>query len=122
MARLDHAISGLRYLTPGVSQSAAAHPAILGRGTRGAYIRRQSSPSNRAASCDPDRRITPSLTGGHLNVPPSNRFQISTRPVPSYTSSFTRSLRFERNTKTVPLNGSCVSDALTARFDQQRAG
>ena len=65
------------------SQSAAAHPATLGRGTRGAYIRRQSSPSNRAASCAPDSRITPSLTGGHLNVPPSSRFQISTRPVPS---------------------------------------
>src|SRR3954451_15308259 len=83
------------------------HPATLGRGTLGAYIRRQSSPSNRAASCDPDRRITPSQTGGHLNVLPSSRFQISTRPVPSYTSSFTRSARFERNTKTVPLNGSC---------------
>src|SRR4051794_20184153 len=107
MARLDHVISGLRHLTPGVSQSAAAHPAILGRGTRGAYIRRQSRPSNRAANCDPDRRITPSLTGGHLNVPPSRRFQISTSPVPSYTSSLTRSARFERNTKTVPLNGSC---------------
>ena len=65
------------------SQLAAAHPATLGRGTLGAYMRRQSIPSNRAASCAPDRRITPSLTGGHLNVPPSSRFQISTRPVPS---------------------------------------
>jgi hypothetical protein len=55
------------------------------------------------------------VTGGHLNVPPSNRFQISTRPVPSYTSSFTRSLRFERNTKTVPLNGSCCRIDCTVR-------
>ena len=54
MTRLDHAIGGLQPLEQRVSQSAAEparrvggdHPATLGRGTLGAYIRRQSSPSN----------------------------------------------------------------------------
>jgi hypothetical protein len=30
--------------------------------------------------CTPDSRITPSLIAGHLNLAPSSRFQISTRP------------------------------------------
>jgi hypothetical protein len=54
-----------------------------GRAIRGACTRRQSNPSNNAANCAPDNRITLSLIAGHLNRAPSSRFQISTRPVPS---------------------------------------
>ena len=60
-----------------------SQPASCGRLIRGAYTRRQSSPSNNAASCAADNRITPSLIAGHLNFAPSSRFQISTKPVPS---------------------------------------
>ena len=61
----------------------AAQPATCGRLIRGAYTRLQSSPSNNAANCAADSRMTPSLIAGHLNLAPSSRFQISTRPVPS---------------------------------------
>jgi hypothetical protein len=42
-----------------------------------AHWRRQFN----AASCAADSRMTPSLIAGHLNLAPSSRFQIGTRPV-----------------------------------------
>src|SRR6185437_5920655 len=46
-----------------------AQPATCGRLILGAYTRRQSRPSNNAANCAADSRITPSLITGHLNFP-----------------------------------------------------
>ena len=43
-------------------------------------VEQASRPSNSATSCAADRRITPSLIAGHLNLAPSSRFQISTKP------------------------------------------
>src|SRR5262249_16284463 len=56
-----------------------AQPASCGRLIRGAYTRRQSSPSNSAASGAVDSRISPSLIAGHLKLDPSSRFQTNTR-------------------------------------------
>src|SRR6185312_15204721 len=50
-----------------------AQPATCGRLILGAYTRLQSSPSNSAANCAADSRMTPSLTAGHLNLAPSSR-------------------------------------------------
>ena len=63
--------------------SRAAYCAVFGRPRRGTCIRDQSSPSNNAASCAADSRITPSVTGGQRKAPLSSRFQISTRPLPA---------------------------------------
>ena len=75
-----------------------AYCATFGRPRRGTCTRDQSSPSNSAASCAADNRITPSLIGGHLNAEASSRFQTRTSPLPSQTRSFTlsaRSLKYE---------------------------
>ena len=50
-----------------------AYPATSGRRARSGRTSRQSSPSNSAASCADDIRITPSRTCGQTNLPPSSR-------------------------------------------------
>ena len=57
------------------------HPASAGRRVRSGRTSRQSSPSNNAANCAGDNRITPSRTPGQTNLPPSRRLCASTRPV-----------------------------------------
>src|ERR1700678_1207934 len=83
------------------------------RVTSRACCRDQSIPSTSAANCPDVSRITPSVTGGHRNAPCSSCLQNSTRPEPYQTEIFTRSVRFERNTKIVPENGSSPSVLLT---------
>ena len=95
------------------SISHSSYDVAVGRVTSCACRRDQSIPSTSAASCADVSRITPSVTGGHRNAPCSSRFQYNTRPEPSQTKIFTRSVRFERNTKTVPENGSFPSVSLT---------
>jgi hypothetical protein len=60
---------------PGLSHCANPdiQPASCGRLIRGAYTRRQSSPSNSATSCAADNRITPSLIAGHHRIPSLHR-------------------------------------------------
>jgi hypothetical protein len=91
----------------------SSHDVAADRVTSRACCRDQSIPSTSAANCADVSRITPSVTGGHRNAPCSSCFQNSTRPEPYQTEIFTRSVRFERNTKIVPENGSSPSVLLT---------
>jgi hypothetical protein len=57
------------------------------------------------------------VVAGDRNAPCSSRFQYNTGPELSQTKIFTRSVRFERNTKTVPENGS-FSERLAHQGDK----
>ena len=50
-----------------------SHSAAVGRGTRRAITRRQSSPSTSASNWARDSRITPSCTAGQVKLPCSRR-------------------------------------------------
>ena len=96
------------------SKNHSSHDVAVGRLTSRACRRDQSMPSTNAASCADVSRITPSVTGGHRNAFCSSRFHNSTRPEPSHATIFILSARFERNTKSVPENGSCPSVSRTS--------
>ena len=68
--------------------------------------RAQDFRQSRAASCEADSRMTPSLIGGQRNAPSSRRFQYKISPDPSQAKIFNRSARFERKRKIAPENGS----------------
>src|SRR5579864_150261 len=117
-----HGRSGFDHIPGSTGRSFSASDSIC-RGTqrvafgfaiRGTCTRDQSSPSTRAANCAGDRRITPSVIGGQRKEPCSSRFQISTKPLPSHTSSLIRSARRLRNTSTAPEKGSCTSVSLAS--------
>ena len=73
-ARLQNRRAGLVDEDPvGGAQVPRAHPATRGRRERSGLASLQSNPSNSAASCAEDMRITPSRTCGQTNLPPSRR-------------------------------------------------
>src|SRR5262249_32981983 len=81
-----------------VSQRVAGYCVACGTRTSISRTRVQSRPSIKAESCDGVRRIVPSSMRGQRNVPCSSRLANRQSPVPSHTTSFTRSARLARNT------------------------
>jgi hypothetical protein len=85
-------------------QNRATQPTFVGRFvTLGTTRDHSERPSISIASCAPVTRIVPSRTAGQAKPPSSSHFVARISPEPSKTSSFKRSDRFERNTKTSPL-------------------
>ena len=72
--------------------------AVTADDAEAAVTARQSIPSNSASNCTLLSTTGPVCGLGQVNRPPFRRFMVSTRPVPSQTSSFSRSARRERNT------------------------
>src|SRR5258705_5768708 len=86
------------FSNPPDSRSRSTHDVAVGRTISRACNLDQSIPSTSAANCADVSRITPLVTGGHLNAPLSSRVHNSTSPAPSQATIFTRSARFERKT------------------------
>src|SRR4051812_19642665 len=86
---------------PDSLRRSAAHnyPACVGTiVSRGAWTRRQSSPSSSADNSAADKRITPSSIFGQRKTPSSSRLANRHKPVPSQKISLIRSARLARNT------------------------
>jgi len=59
------------------SHSAASQPASCGERRRSGRTSRQSRPSNKAANCAAESRLTPSRSRGQTNLPPSSRLYLT---------------------------------------------
>ena len=93
--------------------SPVIHSVAVGGRAAKAFTFRQSRPANSASNCAWFKDISPSLIAGQVKVVSSSRLYVITSPVPSQYKSFNRSARFDRNTNTVPVNGSLRNSFFT---------